>query len=122
MSLQVYFVDDPINPEWKIVRYKEPRSRRVTGDIAESSLSARGRDNATFQNQPEEEREVPVDEVPAALVLAADVVHVMAHEEDDNEFAYVEMDHRDVISDNEDGDEDEHVPPAEPVLNPFDEG
>lgn len=122
MSLQVYFVDDPINPEWKIVRYKEPRSRRVTGDIAESSLSARGRDNATFQNQPEEEREVPVDEVPAALVLAADVVHVMAHEEDDVEQAYMEMDHRDEMSDTEDGDEDKHVPPAEPVVNPFDEG
>ncbi|KAG0595825.1 hypothetical protein M758_UG201200 [Ceratodon purpureus] len=119
---QVYFVDDPINPEWKVVRYKEPRSSRVTGGIAETSLRAPGRDNAIVQDEPEEEREVPIDKVTVAPVLAADVVHVMAHEEDDVEQAYMEMDHRDEMSDTEDGDEDKHVPPAEPVVNPFDEG
>ena len=103
--MQVYFVDDPLNPELKVVRYKEPRARRIEGGIAEASLSAPGRQEATGISH------VMEDAIPEAVgirdpILEADVVHVMAHEEQDDEAAYEEEDHFE-------SDSDEDIPNVE---------
>ena len=103
---QIYFVDDAINPGWKVVRYKEPRSRRVTDALSKSSLSAPGRVGAETQNQPKGDHPGVNEKVAAEPVLGADVVHVMAHEEEDEEATDVEDDVGDNISD---GDLEEHV-------------
>ncbi|KAG0614412.1 hypothetical protein M758_6G174600 [Ceratodon purpureus] len=92
---QVYFVDDPLDREWKVVRYKNPRSKRVTDGLSKGSLSAPGRLNATQLIFANARRENPVDEVPPEPVLRADYQHVMAHEERDDEAAYAQVDHED---------------------------
>ena len=48
VTVKVYFVDDSEDPEWNVVRYKDPRSRRVTGGFREASLSTPGRSDAIF--------------------------------------------------------------------------
>lgn len=89
------------DPEWKIVRYKDPRSRRVIGEVPESSLSAPGRPDATvhatrFDRTEEEFRTEPV------AVHHVDVDHVMAHEEPDDDLGYADTDHQDNLSESDD--------------------
>ena len=68
-----------------IVRDVEPRSRRVTGESEEGSLSAPGRNDATINvsgaTHPLGEGSEQVQEP----VLEADVAHVIAHVEEDDE-------------------------------------
>lgn len=89
-------MDDPLDREWKVVRYKTPRSRRVTDALSEGSLSAPGRTNATRGT-----RSVPLsddvqDVAPPDQVVNAAVEVVMADEEMDEEAAHREVDHEDV--------------------------
>ena len=98
--MQVYFVDDPYDPGWKVVRYKDPRSRRVIEGLTEASLSAPGRGDATHISSTSEE-DVETHDRPREPVVEADVVHVMAHEEVDDEAAYEEEDHVESESDND---------------------
>lgn len=104
--MQVYFVDDPYDLEWKVVRYKDPRSRRVTDSLSEGSLSAPGRANATRSIRSYPGHDDYPNEMPAEPILHADVQHVMAHEEDDDEAAHFEVDHHDLSE-----DEQEATPP-----------
>ena len=102
---QVYFVDDPYDPEWKVVIHKDPRSRRVTSLEVETTLTAPGRAVVTAEiRRPELPNE---DTLPAqpAPVLEADVEHVIAHEESDDEAAYEDVDH-----------EEDDVPEYEPDI------
>ena len=88
----MYFVDDPYNPEWKVVIQKEPRSRRVTSLEVENSLSPSGRTHATRELlRPELPNEGTVPDPPAPI-READVEHVMAHEESDEEPGYEDID------------------------------
>ncbi|KAG0594129.1 hypothetical protein M758_UG050400 [Ceratodon purpureus] len=119
-ACQVYFVDDPYAPEWKVVRYKIPRSRRITGDIVESSLSAPGRVDATYSMKPPRPPDNNEAEFVPEPVLFADVVDVMADQEVDEEAAYADLDHADIQSDNDDlpdGDDGDTAIPADDVLD-----
>ena len=100
--MQVYFIDDPLDPDWKVVRYKDPRSARVTGGVTEATLSAPGREDATHIGQSSYEDDGSGDR-PHEPVLEADVVHVVAHEEMDEEAAYMEEDHVEPESDDDTG-------------------
>lgn len=109
VTVKVYFVDDPEDPEWKVVRYKDPRSRRVTGGLPEASLSAPGRPNATFYVNAIGGRDQNIGHVSETVleaepVLDADVEHVMAHEESDDDHAYDDVDHEDDLSEGDEGD------------------
>lgn len=97
--MQVYFVDDPYDLEWKVVRYKDPRSRRVIDALSEGSLSAPGRPNATRLVGRFTRHDDYPNEMPPEPILHADVQHVMAHEEDDDEAAHFEVDHHDLSED-----------------------
>lgn len=99
LYVQVYFVDDPYNLEWKVVRYKDPRSRRVTDALSEGSLSAPGRANATRSICNFPRHDDYLNELLPEPILHADVQHVMAHEEDDDEAAHFEVDHHDLSED-----------------------
>ena len=48
VTVKVYFVDNPEDLEWNIVRYKDPRSRRIIEGLREASLSTPGRLDAIF--------------------------------------------------------------------------
>ena len=109
--VQVYFVDDPYEPEWKVVRYKNPRSRRVVDSLSQSSLSAPGRLNATQILRRDDARSELEAPAIAELVLRADIQHVEAHEENDDDAAYDDMDLQDV------SDEEEEPPPEEVPVN-----
>lgn len=120
LGAQVYFVDDPYDPEWKVVRYKDPRSRRVIGGIAEASLSAPGRGDATHMSTSSEQ----VNGSPKRHlepILEANVVHVMAHEEVDEEAAYEEVDHMESESDDESAPTAEDTVPPVPVRDVIDD-
>ena len=82
----MYFIDDVTDPEWKIVRQREPRSRRVTSEMGGETLSAAGRVNAAVQ--PVGLRPVcaegSTEEVPQPIP-AAIVEQVMAEEDVDEE-------------------------------------
>lgn len=101
--MKVYFIDDPEDPGWKVVRYKDPSSRRVTGGLQEASLSAHGRPDATFSVNSVGGRDQSVDPV-SEPVLEVDVEHVMAHEEADDNLAYDDVDHHDDLSEYDEGD------------------
>ena len=85
-------MDDPYDCEWKVVRYKDPRSRWVTNALSEGSLSAPGRANATRSIRSFVHHNDNPDEMPAEPVLHANVQHAMDHEEDDDEVAHFEVD------------------------------
>lgn len=82
------------------MRYKDPRSRRVIGGLTEASLSAPGRGDATHTSTSSEE-DAGTRDRPREPVLEADVVHVMAHEEVDDEAAYEDEDHVESESDDD---------------------
>ena len=101
-------MDDPLEREWKVVRYKTPRSHRVTDALSEGSLSAPGRTNATCVTSRGPQSEDVHDVAPPDQVVNAAVENVMADEEMDEEAAHCEVDHEDV-SDEEPPD----IPPDE---------
>ena len=92
-------MDDPYDNEWKVVRYKDPRSRRVIDALSEGSASAPGRLNATRNLQRARRDDILPPDLQPEPVLQADVEHVMAHEEDNDDAAYLEVDHRDLADD-----------------------
>ena len=113
-------MDDPLDPEWKVVRYKDPRSRRVEGGLAEATLSAPGREEATDVRRQARDAD-PGSEVRGDPILEADVVHVMAHEEDDDEAAYDDDDHFDSDSDDDVPTSPDRAPENEVVRDVLDE-
>ena len=88
--LQVYFVDDDNDPEWKVVVHKECRSRRTIYTSCSEGLSIAGRVDVTrnvngskFLHRKDE---------AAATILATDVEHINAHVERDDEAGHVDTD------------------------------
>ena len=96
---QVYFVDDRYDPEWKVVRYKNPRSRRVTDALSEGSLSAPGQPNATRVAQRHRRPDANQDAQQSEHVSIAIVQEVMTSVETNDNAAYHEVDHEDVSDD-----------------------
>ena len=90
----MYFVNDVTDPDWKIVRQREPRSRRVTAELVGETLSASGSVDAAVMSafaRPME-GEVPTEQV-AQPILAALVEQVMAEEElEEDDAPYNEAD------------------------------
>ena len=95
------------NPDWKVVCDVEPRPKRITTESKEESLSAPGRADATEHLGNYNVASQPLDEPQPKAVLEADVAHVVAHEESNDEAAYLEEDHKDAY----DTKEDEVEPP-----------
>ena len=92
---QVYFVEDPVDRGWKIVRHVEPRSRRVTGEDDGGLLSAPGRSDAVHNVNGRRE-DSPERAQPPQRVLAADVDQVVAHFETDvDDVAHADLDYAD---------------------------
>ena len=90
--MHVYFVPDPLNPRWKVVRDVEPRSQRINLESLEETLSALGRRDATMNinlGLPGLEEGVVLEAEP---VLEVDVAHVVAHEERDDKNAHLDVD------------------------------
>ncbi|KAG0574946.1 hypothetical protein KC19_VG304700 [Ceratodon purpureus] len=92
---QVYFVDDVTDMEWKVVRLKEPRSRRALELVDDDFLSASGSSEATHQiNRGLRDTARRMDN-GGESVLRADVVEGTNREDasdDDDEEAYGEFD------------------------------
>lgn len=101
-------MDDPLDREWKVVRYKTPRSRRVTDALSEGSLSAPGRTNATRVHSRVHRADDVEAMAPPDIVVNAAVQDVMADEEMDEEAAHREVDHEDVSD-----EEPPEIPPDE---------
>lgn len=96
-------MDDPLDREWKVVRYKIPRSRRVMDALSEGSLSAPGRTDATRVTSRVHRADDVHDDAPPETVVNAAVENIMADKEMDEEVAHREVDHEDV-SDEEPAD------------------
>ena len=79
-------MDDVCDPEWKIVRQIEPRSRRVTSEQGGETLSAAGRVDAVLLSNVRGDNVVegPGGEIPQPIP-AAMVDQVMAEEALDEE-------------------------------------
>ena len=77
--------------------------QRVTGRLPKASLSTPGRADATFSMNGVGDRAQNVDPV-LELVLEADVEHVMAHKEADDDLAYDDVDHEDDLSKYDEGE------------------
>ena len=105
-------MDDPYDCEWKVVRYKDPRSRQMTDALSEGSLYAPGRANATRSIRSSLHHDRHPNEMPLEHVLHADVQHVMAHEEDDDEVAHYDIDHHDLSEDEPEQTADESQIPS----------
>ena len=87
--LQVYFVDDDSEPEWKVVVYRECRSRRTVYTSCSEGLSATGRVDA-IRNMNGSSSLHRRNEA-AATILAIDVEHINAHVERDDEARHVDI-------------------------------
>ena len=111
-------MNDPVDPEWKVVRYKDPRSRRVVDSLSERSLSAPGRQFATLDLNRAGMREVHRGQARPEPVLEADVQHVNAHVEHDDEAAHNDIEHHE-MSDDEPVQTSNATPVAEAALYDF---
>lgn len=78
--LQVYFIEDVEDSEWRVVRLKEPRSRRMIDDDDQRDLSAPGPPNATRLLHRIRRRETPGEDNAGETVLRAAVDEVVARE------------------------------------------
>lgn len=96
--IQVYFIEDPNDPDWKIVRHIEPRARRVTAERDDEVLSAPGHPVSSHNARLPDEAVIANGPPPGVPVLEVDVEHVMAYEEPDEETAY---DDEEMPTDNE---------------------
>lgn len=94
-------MEDPLNPEWRIVRDVEPRSRRVTSESEDESLSAPGRVDATRNIPAATEVAAGGSERTTEPILGVDVAHVLAHEESNDEAGHDDLDHVDDIIEEE---------------------
>ena len=107
-------MDDDSDPEWKVVVHMECKSRRTIYTSCSKGLSASRRVDATT-NMNGSSFLHRTDEA-AATVLVADVEHVNAHVERDDEVAQVDTD---LLEDEDDeGDVDaakENVDSGEPI-------
>ena len=112
--LQVYFVDDDNDPEWKVVVYKECRSRRIVYTSCSEGLSVAGRVDVT-RNVNGSSSLHRRDEA-AATILATDVEHINAYVERDDEAGHVDIN---LLEDEDDeGDvnaAEENVDSREPI-------
>ena len=126
MVLQVFFVDDPEDPEWKVVIEKQPRSKRHSQEdddvfrpeSAEHVFDAAGlatpltcglrqryqnpesADPSRTNDMSEDEGEIAGENVPDSEVRAA------TRESDDDDLVWLEQDY----------DEDEENPPTDEAL------
>lgn len=101
----MYFIQDPLDSDWRIVRDVEPRSCRVTANTEEEPLSAPGRADATTNlSNPTDVHPVENDPMREP-VLEADVAHVLAHEESNDEGGHEEDDDEDGGTEEEDNSE-----------------
>ena len=97
VNSQVYFIDDPIDPDWRIVRDVEPRSRRFMEETDAESLSAPGPVNATMNAGVHRGEAPSLSAEDTEPILPVDVEHVLAHEESDDDAPYADLDHTDDI-------------------------
>lgn len=67
---QVFFMEDPHHPEWKVVIRHEPRTRRVIGDREDIDFGARGTDTDYGVN---DDRSYPADDEQSELGNAIEV-------------------------------------------------
>ena len=118
MSLsQVYFVQDPHDPDRQVVVDVEPRARRIAADSSEERLSAPGRADATVNISRGVFSEGQGHEFVTVPVRDVNVAHVLAQEERDEEADHAEMDFDDVpnkeADNNDEPDEESQylVPP-----------
>lgn len=103
---QVFFMEDPRNPQWKVVIRHDPRARRVIGDREELEFGATGTDGSNaFDDDTDDHREQEhtrdnnndevasdlYNTVAAQIEDALDVRHLDDTQyEDEFELAYVE--------------------------------
>ena len=103
----MYFVDDVLEAGWKVVRHKEPRSKRVISDSDTETLSAAGHiDATTFLPDRIARHAGDRVEVDAEPILAADVEQVSAHREEEyHENADADMEEVDEVGSDNDFDD-----------------
>ena len=113
-----------MDPDWRIVRDVEPRSRRITLESEEESLSAPGCNDATRNLFGDRNPHGDGDGEGLHPVLEADVAHVIAHEEADNEGGHKDDNEIEEDSNDNEGDglhvEDSELPAgAENVIDDY---
>ena len=120
-SAQVYFIDDPYDRDWRVVRYKMPRSRRVTNALSEGSLSAPGRPYVPSVMRRSHGANGERNRVPAEQVPTRDVQQAMAEEEDGEDALDIELDHPDMSEDEHEAPDDACGETETQIENPIDD-
>ena len=91
---QVFFVDDVNDPEWKVVRLKEPRSRRATEADDDGNLSAAGSLHSTRNIVRHVSANIDPNIATVESVSRVDVEDVIASEETgEDDAAFEDVDH-----------------------------
>ena len=112
-------MQDPNDPDWKVVIDVEPRARRVKKDSTDERLSAPGRADATVNFCRSDSSSGRRGEFVTKPVRNVDVAHVMADAECDEEAAHADMDFDEVqngeADDNDDHDEESQRPVPFPL-------
>ena len=83
---QVFFMDDILHPEWKVVLHNDIRSRRVIGETEEIEFAASGSTRAQAEDDPSSPRHFEAN--PTATdsgdeqIAGEDILNLAAQEED----------------------------------------
>lgn len=89
-------MDDVTDPDWKVVRVKEPRSRRVTAADDDGNLSAAGSLHSTRNIMRHVPSDMNPNSVPGESIPRVELDQVMACEEPGEDgAAFEDVDHDD---------------------------
>ncbi|KAG0573543.1 hypothetical protein KC19_VG186900 [Ceratodon purpureus] len=116
--MPIHAKQDPHNLKWTAVTAVEPRSRRITSESGEETLTAPRRADAIENVRNTYSYPERSDEHFAEPVLKVDVAHILAHREVDEEAPYLEMDEEETMIKKDDDINDYEADTERPELDP----